>query len=198
MTNICSAGLPWSLTAGLPRQATFQNSRAWRSCPSTCFREEKHTFKPDLEFLSDIWGVNKTMRYFAVAQLVKNPPAETWVRSLGWEDPLEEGWQPTPVSYLENLQGQRSLAGYSPWGHKELDMTEWVNTHNPLPYSSQHTLSDRQFIEWAFTTSSSILHLCSIYPAPRTPPTWWRIPFGVFKTALPPVSTCDSWLLSLF
>ena len=28
-----------------------------------------------------------------VAQLVKNPPAmqETWVRSLGWEDPLEEG-----------------------------------------------------------------------------------------------------------
>ena len=28
-----------------------------------------------------------------VAQLVKNPPAgqETWVRSLGWEDPLEKG-----------------------------------------------------------------------------------------------------------
>ena len=28
-----------------------------------------------------------------VAQIVKNPPAmkETWVRSLGWEDPLEEG-----------------------------------------------------------------------------------------------------------
>ena len=35
-----------------------------------------------------------------VAQLVKNPPAirETWVRSLGWEDPLEErAWLPTPV-----------------------------------------------------------------------------------------------------
>ena len=30
---------------------------------------------------------------FLVAQLVQNPPAmqETWVRSLGWEDPLEEG-----------------------------------------------------------------------------------------------------------
>ena len=28
-----------------------------------------------------------------MAQMVKNPPAvrETWVRSLGWEDPLEEG-----------------------------------------------------------------------------------------------------------
>ena len=34
-----------------------------------------------------------------VAQLVKNPPVilETWVRSLGWEDPLEEGKLPTPV-----------------------------------------------------------------------------------------------------
>ena len=30
---------------------------------------------------------------FLVAQLVKNPPAmrETWVQSLGWEDPLEKG-----------------------------------------------------------------------------------------------------------
>ena len=34
--------------------------------------------------------------YFFVAQLVKNPPAmqETWVRSLGWEDPLEKGKAP--------------------------------------------------------------------------------------------------------
>ena len=33
------------------------------------------------------------LQAFLVAQLVKNPPAmqETWVRSLGWEDPLEEG-----------------------------------------------------------------------------------------------------------
>ena len=33
------------------------------------------------------------IRASLVAQLVKNPPAmwETWVRSLGWEDPLEKG-----------------------------------------------------------------------------------------------------------
>ena len=47
-----------------------------------------------------------------------------WVRSLGWEDPWRRTWQPTPVFCLENLHGQRSLAGYCPWGHKELDMTE--------------------------------------------------------------------------
>ena len=65
-----------------------------------------------------------------VAQRVKNPPAmwETWVRSLGWENPLEEGTathpsQPNPT-YLENPYGERSLAGYSPWVHKESDTTE--------------------------------------------------------------------------
>ena len=63
---------------------------------------------------------------FLVAQLVKNLPAmwETWVQSLGWEDPLEEGM--TTHSSI--------LPGESPWteepgglqsmGHKELDMTE--------------------------------------------------------------------------
>ena len=53
--------------------------------------------------------------------MVKNPPAmqETWVPSLGWEDPLEEG-----VAIHEKSYGQRSLVGYSPWGFKESDTTE--------------------------------------------------------------------------
>ena len=65
-----------------------------------------------------------------VAQMVKNLPAvwETWVQSLGWEDPLEEGMV-THTSILawiipRRAWGQRSLAGYSPWGLKESDMTE--------------------------------------------------------------------------
>ena len=56
-----------------------------------------------------------------VAQLVKNLPAmwETWVRSLGWEDPLEKG-KATHSSIL----AWRIPWLYSPWGHKESDMTE--------------------------------------------------------------------------
>ena len=51
------------------------------------------------------------------------------VRSLGWEDLLEKGmasqvWQEPMYSCQENPHGQRSLAGYSPWGCKESDMTE--------------------------------------------------------------------------
>ena len=33
-------------------------------------------------------------------------------------------WKPTPVFLSGEFQGQRSLAGYSPWGLKELDTTE--------------------------------------------------------------------------
>ena len=43
---------------------------------------------------------------------------ETKVLSLGWEDPLEEAWQPPPVFLAREPHGQRSLAGYGPWGHK--------------------------------------------------------------------------------
>ena len=61
-----------------------------------------------------------------MAQAVKRLPTmrETWVRSLGQEAPLEKEWQPTPVSLPGKSHGWRSPVGYSPWGCKELDMTE--------------------------------------------------------------------------
>ena len=43
---------------------------------------------------------------------------------MGWEDSLEKETAPTPVFLPGEFHGQRSLAGYSPWGHKESDMTE--------------------------------------------------------------------------
>ena len=58
--------------------------------------------------------------------MVKNLPAmqENKVRSLDQEDPWEREWQPTPVFLTEEFHGQRSLVGYSPRGHKELDMAK--------------------------------------------------------------------------
>ena len=49
---------------------------------------------------------------------------ETWVQPLGREDPLEEKMATHSSSCLENSHGQRSLAGYSPWGRKKFNMTE--------------------------------------------------------------------------
>ena len=44
--------------------------------------------------------------------------------------PGEGSDYPLQYSYLENPHGQRSLAGYNPWGHKESDMTTTFNTAN--------------------------------------------------------------------
>ena len=46
------------------------------------------------------------------------------IQSLGREIPWRRAWQATLVSLPRESHGQRSLAGYSPLGHKELDMTE--------------------------------------------------------------------------
>ena len=55
-----------------------------------------------------------------MAQTVKNPAMrETWVQSLGWEDPFEKEKATTPVSWPEEFHGL-----YSPWGRKESDMIE--------------------------------------------------------------------------
>ena len=61
-----------------------------------------------------------------LAQTGKCLPAmwETRVRSLSWEDPLEKEMATIPVFLPGKFHGWSSLVGYSPWGHKESDMTE--------------------------------------------------------------------------
>ena len=73
-----------------------------------------------------------------MAQLVKDLPAmwETWIRSLGWEDPLEKERLPTPVFWPGEFHGL-----YSPWGRKELDMTEQLSFH--FQYSCLGNIMDR-------------------------------------------------------
>ena len=85
------------------------------------------TSPPHCEFC--IWirhGPDFPIRAFLVAPLVKNLPAtqETRLRSLGQEDPLEEGMATTPVFLPGESHGQRTLVGYSPWVLKESDMSE--------------------------------------------------------------------------
>ena len=70
---------------------------------------------------------------FLVAQTARNSPAvrETWIQSWVGKILWRRAWQPTPVFLLGESHGQRSLAGYSPWGHKESDMTEQLSTAEP-------------------------------------------------------------------
>ena len=64
--------------------------------------------------------------------VVKNPPANAGdpiTLSLGQEEPLEEEWQPTPVFLPGKFHKLMNVVGYSPWGHKESDMTDYTHTH---------------------------------------------------------------------
>ena len=58
-----------------------------------------------------------------------------WVRKIPWR----RKWHPIPVFLPGESHGQRSLEGYSPWGHKELDTTEWLNMY--AHYISLHRLN---------------------------------------------------------
>ena len=49
---------------------------------------------------------------------------ETWIQSLGWEDPLQKGKVTTPVFWPGEFHGLSS-----PWGCKELDTSEQLTPH---------------------------------------------------------------------
>ena len=64
-----------------------------------------------------------------MGQWIKNPPAmqEMWIQSLSGEGLLKEGMSTLvqyPVFLAGELHRERSLVDYSPWDHKESDMTK--------------------------------------------------------------------------
>ena len=50
----------------------------------------------------------------------RRPGVDPWVGKISWR----RKWQPTPAFLPGKSHGWRNLVGYSPWGHKESDMTE--------------------------------------------------------------------------
>ena len=76
--------------------------------------------------------------------VVKNLPVNAGDMGLipGQEDPLEKEIATTIVFLPGKSRGQRSLVGYySPWGHKKVDTTQWLNNKNNIHGSCQITRS---------------------------------------------------------
>ena len=64
---------------------------------------------------------------------------ETWVRSLGWEDPLDKEMAAHSSILARKSHGRQSLVGYCPWGHKELDTIEQREEESyPYIFSPRH------------------------------------------------------------
>ena len=67
---------------------------------------------------------------------------EMCIRCLSRPDPWRRIWQPTPVLLPGEFHGQRSLAGYSPWGRNESDTTEQLSTHTGMPCISLEKMTE--------------------------------------------------------
>ena len=85
-----------------------------------------------LRILKDLSNCYVINRQNPSGSEIKNSPSmketkETRVQSLGQEDPWSRKWQPAPVFLPGKFHGQRSLAGYCPWGLKESETTKWLN-----------------------------------------------------------------------
>ena len=76
-------------------------------------------------------------------------------------------WQPTPGLLPGKSHGQRSLVGCSPWGRKELDMTEWLHFHFSLSYIGEGNGNPLQ---------------CSCLENPRNGGAWWAAIYGVSQS----------------
>ena len=66
------------------------------------------------------------LRWWRICMQCRGPGFDPWVGKIPWR----RVWLPTSRILAGEFHAQRSLAGYSPWGHKEADMTEQL-THTP-------------------------------------------------------------------
>ena len=72
-----------------------------------------------------ISGLSWWLRQQRIHLQCGRPGFDPWIEKIPWR----RAWQPTPVFLPENPSGQRSLAGCSSWGRKELHTTERLSTH---------------------------------------------------------------------
>ena len=119
----CLQHLPNPSESGSRENVSLHFQQRTSHPPLRTPRDKKH----------DIWGHSLTyfilyiftsicyrVTYTLVAQTVKNLSTmqETWVRSLGQEDPLKKGMATDSVFLPGESHGQRSLVGYSPWDRR--------------------------------------------------------------------------------
>ena len=142
---------------------------------------------PNEAFLISIWDWPKVThtehhshctrvflkRGFPGDSAVRNLPARyrrckfsPWVGKIPWR----RKWQPTPVVLPGKSHGQRSLEGPSPWGHRELDTTLWLNHHHHFKETYRHPKKPKKLTFYR-------LNLCYIWTNAlgSVPVCFWRV-----------------------
>ena len=121
----------------------FSSTWTWTSRCSSWFQKRQRNQRSNCQHLLD-HGKSKRVPDLS-GSVVKNLPTSSRHRRWGFDPwigkiPWSRKWQLTPVFLSGTSHGQRSLAGYSPQGHKESDTTEWL---------SKYTCnSNKAFLTW--------------------------------------------------
>ena len=109
---------------------------------------------------------------------------ETWVRSLGWEDPLEKEMATHSSTRASKFHGWRSLVGYSPWSHKELDMTEQLHfllLKRVLRHVILFAFLKKKNVILNMELSDCFCYLCSLSCDINFSFSLFSLPFSIFR-----------------
>ena len=120
-----------SLACGLYWAGNNQDSGRIFDLPADCWNTFRlESLFPEWSFPGGASGREPTHQ----CRRCKRRGFDPWVGKIPWR----RKWQPTPVFLPRASHGQRSLVGYSPWGHKDSDTTE--ATEHTHTHTHTHTL----------------------------------------------------------
>ena len=136
------------MSGGLPSMVS--QSRTWLKRLSSSSSSSMFYIIPQLPW----W-----LRRLSVCLQCGRPGFNPWVWKIFWR----RKWQPTPVFLPGKSHGWRNLVGYSPWGRKELDMTE--RTHS-LTHSLILSHRSYMLLSFSFFLSFSLLFWLSGFHYP--------------------------------
>ena len=108
--------------------------------------------------LRGVWKLDRTNEWTSaslVAQTVKLSACNAGGVFNSWvgKFPGRKKWQSTPALLPGKSHGQRSLIGYSPWGRKESDTTEWLHFHFHFQWMNKFWRSDVNIVTLVYNTA---------------------------------------------
>ena len=107
-------------------------------------------------------GLPWWLKWLSICLQCGRPRFNLWVGKISWR----RKWQPTPGLLPGKSHGRSNLVGYSPWGHKESDMTGQLSTSfthcfNLVVSESSHaSLGSLPLDIWTFSFSCTLSHSC--------------------------------------
>ena len=142
----------------------FIIARTWKQprCPSGDEWIRKLWYIYTMEYYSAI--KKNTFESVLMRWMKLEPIMQTEVSQK--EKQYTNQWQPTPVLLPGKSHGWRSLVGYSPWGRKDSDMTEWLHFHFSLSCSGEGNGNPPHILAWRIPGMGA----------------WWTAVYGVAQS----------------